>query len=168
VYNATQRSAAAALVAAGSLLFAHWFDAGVVAGAQNRYQQTYDVSPLVNLFTAAHILTAAGAIAVAWSAWWSRTWLTGIGYTIVGGLLALLPALFWACAASINGAPTVLPDPIARVLTYWYSTLQVGVTGAVYTISGAMLLVGLAVLAWNLRLRRVGRAPVPEVAAQEA
>lgn len=162
------RSLIAALVAAVALLIAHWFDAGVLHDAQIRAGFTYDTAPLVDLTVVAHILTAAGALIVVSCAWWTRSRAVGIGFTIVGGLLATLPAITWAYALSINGASPTLPEPIASTLTNWFFSLEVGVTGAVYTIAGAMFLAGLAVLASTFRTPLVSPEPEPPAVAPVA
>ncbi|HEX7490203.1 MAG TPA: hypothetical protein VF337_00690, partial [Candidatus Limnocylindrales bacterium] len=59
-----RRAAVAALVAAGVLLLANWFDAGVVADAKIRAGSTYDSGPLMNAVVLARLLTAAGVVAV--------------------------------------------------------------------------------------------------------
>ena len=168
MFSTIQRSAAALIVAVAVLLVAHWFDAGVLFDAQVRAGRSYDTGSLVDTAVIAHFLTAAGVIAVAWVGWWARTRFVGVGYLVLGGFLAMLPAATWAFAMSINGAPAVLPDPVRRQLVDWWSSLAVGVTGAVFTISSAMLLVGLAILVRSLGVGRAGGAPLPQVPAAQS
>jgi hypothetical protein len=146
-------------VAIAALLLAHWFDAGVVADAQVRAGSTYDTGSLMNALVLARLLTAAGVVAVAAAGWRARTNVVGIGYAIVGGFVATLPATVWAFAANVNGRPPILPDAIARPMTDWWLSLEAGVTGAVYTIAAVMLIVGLAVLGSNLTKKRAQTAP---------
>lgn len=148
------RALVAALVALLALLIAHWFDAGVLADVQIRAGHTYDYGPGFDLIGIAHIITAAGVVAIALAAWRSRSLAVGAGYAIIGGFLVFLPALFWAFAMSVNGAPAVAPQPIASTLGNWYITLAKGVTGSVYTLAAAMFLSGLAVVGSVLLTRR--------------
>ena len=154
------RAFLAGLVALLALLIANWFDAGVLRDAQLRAGQTYDFSWAFDLIPVAHILAAAGAVAIAVAGWWSRSLLLGVGYAIVGGVLVFLPALFWAFGLGPNGAPTA-PQPIADLLNHWYTTLAMGVVGAVYTLGGAMFLTGLAVVWSVVRERRRGGVTRP-------
>jgi hypothetical protein len=149
-----RRSLVAALVALLALLIAHWFDAGVLVDAQKRAGYTYDPGPLVDLTGLAHIVTAAGVVAIALAGWRSRSLVAGTTYTVVGGFLVFLPSLFWTFAVSKNGAPMVAPQPIASALSSWYLTLATGVTGAVFTLAAAMFLSGLAAVGSVLLTRR--------------
>ena len=154
-----RRSAIAALVAVAALLLAHWFDAGVVADAQIRFGRTFDAGSFANAMTMDRLLTAAGVVAVVAAGWRARTNVVGIGYAVVGGFVATLPATGWAFAANVNGRPPILPDPMARTMGEWLVSLEAGVTGAVYTIGAVMLIVGLAVLGSNLTRKRAQTAP---------
>jgi hypothetical protein len=115
-----KRSLVAALIAAAVLLVAHWFDAGVLVDAQRQAGHTYDPAPLMDLMVVAHVLTAAGAVALALVAWRSRSVLVGVGYVLVGGFLVCLPAIVWAFAVSVNGAAPLAPAPIAKTLNQWF------------------------------------------------
>lgn len=158
MFNPFWRWPIAALVAVVILLIGHWFDAGVLAGAVRRAGLTYEPGPIFYLNAVAHLVTAAGVVALALTAWRSRSLFVGVGYAIVGAFLVLLPAWTWTFAASVNGAPPVLPQPIANTLGQWYSTLATGVTGSVFTLAAAMLLTGLAVVGSALREQRRGAA----------
>jgi hypothetical protein len=160
-----RRSLVAALVALVVLLIAHWLDAGVVEDARIRADVTYDPRPLVDLAAIAHIVTAAGVVAIAFAGWRSRSLAVGIGYAVVGGFLVLLPPLIWSFAAFVNGAPPVVPQPVANVLWSWDTALETGVTGAVFTIAAAMFLSGLAAIgSVLLATGHRGDAAVPTVA----
>jgi hypothetical protein len=158
-----QRTLLAALAAAVVLLGAHWFDAGVVRDAGIRAGQTYDSGPFFNLISIDHLLTAAGVVALALAAWRSRDLVVGIGYAVAGGFLALLPTIFYTFDSTGNGRSTPLaPEPIARILGDWYLALALGVTGAVFTLAGAMLISGLAVVgSVMLAGRRSANADTP-------
>jgi len=144
-----KRSLVAALMAPAVLLVAYWFDAGVLVDAQRQAGYTFDPAPLMDLMVVAHVLTAAGAVALALVAWRSRSVLVGVGYVLVGGFLVCLPALVWALAVSVNGAAPLAPAPIATTMDQWFTVLATGVTGAVFTIAGGMLLSGLALI-WSV------------------
>jgi hypothetical protein len=163
-----RRSLLAALVAVLVLAIAHWFDAGVLVDAQRRAGTTFDPGPLNYLTPVAHLITAAGVVALALAAWWSRSLLVGVGYALFGGFLVLLPATVWAFATSVNGAATPAPEPIATALGNWYFTVGTGLTGAVFTLGAAMLLSGLAVIGSVLReQRRRATAALPAAAQSE-
>ncbi len=163
-----KRSLVAALMAPAVLLVAHWFDAGVLVDAQRQAGYTYDPAPLMDLMVVAHVLTAAGAVVLALVAWRSRSVLVGVGYVLVGGFLVCLPAIVWAFAVSVNGAAPLAPAPIATAMFQWFTVLATGVTGAVFTIAGGMLLSGLAVIWSVLQDRRSAESALPatEPAAQ--
>ena len=141
------------LVALLVLPLAHWFDAGVLAEARIRAGQTYDSSGLFNLTPVAHLLTAAGVVALVVAAWRSRSLLVGAVYALVGGLLVSLPATFWAFTVTNGRSAPLAPQPIANVLGDWYVAVSAGVTGAVYTLAASMLISGLAVVAVVLLAR---------------
>jgi hypothetical protein len=183
-----RRSLVAALVALLTLLIAHWFDAGVLTDAQLRAAHP---GLLFNFGPVAHMLTAAGVVVLAFTAWWSRGLLVGACYALVGGLLVFLPATYWAFDSvtyiwSLPGwqvpgssplalqpiAPqsivrqSIVPQPIASTLGDWYLTVSTGVTGAVFTLAAAMLLSGLVVIASVLRAHRRGATGASPATAQ--
>ena len=156
-----KRSLVAGVIALAVLLIAHWFDAGVLADAQHQAARTYDAGPLLDLTGIAHVLTAAGAVALALVAWRSRSLLVGVGYVVVGGFVVFLPAIVWAFAVSVHGAAPIAPAPIAKTFNEWFVALGTGVTGAVFTIAGGMLVSGLAVIWSVLQGRRGANAALP-------
>jgi hypothetical protein len=160
------RELVAAVVALLTLLIAHWFDAGVLADARVRGAATFDQSPFFALMPIAHLLTAAGVVALVLAAWWSRSLIVGVGYAIVGGVVVFLPTMVTTVAISVNDAPTLAPEPIATLLTTWFLTISTGVTGAVFTLGAAMLLSGLAVIVGSLRPSRATVAEPSAVTAQ--
>ena len=180
----------AALVALLTLLIAHWFDAGVLTDAQLRAAHP---GLLFNFGPVAHMLTAAGVVVLALTAWWSRSLLVGACYALVGGFLVLLPAMYWAfdsvtyiwtlpgmqfpapgstplapppIAPDAIVRPSIVPQPIASTLGDWYLAVSAGVTGAVFTLAAAMLLSGLVVIASVLRARRRGATGAPPATEQ--
>jgi hypothetical protein len=136
-----RRALLAALVALLALLIAYWFDSGVLADAQKRAGYTFDMGWFMELTGIAHIVTAAGVVAIALTCWRSRSLVVGIG--------------------------PLVPQPIASTLGQWYSTLATGVTGAFYTLAAAMFLSGLAVVGTVL-LRKRGRASAVASTAEQA
>ena len=178
----------AALVALLTLLIAHWFDAGVLTDGGLRAAHPgllFDFGPV------AHMLTAAGVVVLALTAWSSRSLLVGACYALVGGFLVLLPAMYWkfdwvsyiwimpgsfvpgsAPPAPQSLAPlsippqSILPQPIASTIGDWYLAVSTGVTGAVFTLAAAMLLSGLVVIGSVLLARRRGADGAPPATAQ--
>jgi RsiW-degrading membrane proteinase PrsW (M82 family) len=152
------RSIIAALVALLALVVVQWFDAGVLVDAQRRTAETFDTSSLLSLLPVAHLLTAAGVVAIVVVAWWSRSVFLAVGYAIVGGFLVFLPTLAQTFAISVNGAPPLAPEPIANALWQWFFTISEGLDGAVFTLGAAMFLSGLAVIGASLRRPRPAAA----------
>jgi hypothetical protein len=161
-----RRALLATLVALLALLIAYWFDSGVLADAQKRAGYTFDLGWFMELTGIARIVTAAGVVAIALTCWRSRSLVVGIGYVVVGGFLVFLPALTWTIGVSVNGAPPLMPQPIASTLGQWYSTLATGVTGAFYTLAAAMFLSGLVVVGTVLPTKRRGASAVASTAEQ--
>jgi hypothetical protein len=156
-----------AIVALLVLTVAHWFDAGVLAEARLRAGRTYDPSNLYNLIPIAHLLTAAGVVALVLAACRSRSLLVGVAYALVGGFLVSLPATFWAFDSVTNDRSAPLaPQPIAGTLGDWFSAVSTGVTGAVYTLAAAMLLSGLALIGFALLARERSDSAAASPAAQ--
>jgi hypothetical protein len=156
------RSLLALVVALAALIVAHWFDSTVLADAQRQVGISFDPGPLLSLTSIAHLITAAGALAIGFAGWRSRNMVVGIIYVAAGAYLVFLPAMYWAVAVRVNGAPPVAPEPIATTIGQWFTTIQTGVTGSVFTLGGAMLVSGLAVL-WSV-LRQRGRDRTPAMA----
>ncbi len=63
------------------------------------------------------LVAAAGVLAVTSLARWSRSLLVGIAYALVGAFVAFLFTFVWQFSALINGAPPVLPRPIAQLVS---------------------------------------------------
>jgi hypothetical protein len=155
-----KRSLAAGLVAVVALLVAHWFDADVLVQARARANATYDMGQYMDLIPIAHLVTAAGVLAIAMAAWWSRNVIVGAAYAVIGGFVVLLPFLFWTFGVAINDVPPSAPEPIASRIYDWYMILATGITGSVFTLGGGMLLSGLAVILSVFRSAR-GTATMP-------
>ena len=126
----------------------------MLADAVRRAGVTFDPGPVLYLTPVAHLLTAAGVVALAVAAWRSQSLFVGVGYALSEASWCACQRSFRAFAVSVNGAPTVAPQPIARTLDQWYFTLATGVTGSVFTLAAAMLLSGLAVIWSVLRTQR--------------
>jgi len=156
----------AALAAVPVLLVAHWFDASVLADAERQGASKFDLGLFFYLTPVAHVLTAAGVVGLVLAAWWSRSLLLGVAYTIAGGVLVSLPALFQAFATGANDSPPLAPEPIASTLSNWFIATGDGLTGAVFTVGAAMFLAGIAVIARMLRQRRMSVTGAPEAAAR--
>jgi hypothetical protein len=154
------RLAIAIVVPAVALPLAQWYDGGVLVDIQRRAGVDYDPAPLFYGLSVTHLLTAFGAIAIGLAAWQSRSLLVGIAYAVVGGFIALLPALFWSIAIGVNGAPAVAPEPIARFITdLWLNNVGNGVTGSVVTLGAVMLISGVPVAVLAARDIRRSRPP---------
>ena len=156
----------AALAAVPVLLVAHWFDASVLADAERQGASNFDLGPFFYLTPVAHVLTATGVVGLVLVAWWSRSLVLGVAYAVAGGVLVALPALFEAFATGGSDSPTGAPGPIASTLSNWFIATGDGLTGAVFTVSAAMLLAGIAVIARVLRQRRLSVTAAPEAAVQ--
>jgi cytochrome b561 len=57
-----------------------------------------------------------------------------------------------------------MPQPIVNTVADWNMAISHGVTGAVYTLAGAMLLSGLAVIVVSVRKQRLAASAAPSPA----
>ncbi len=142
-----------------ALLVIRWFDRDELVRLQHESGSSFDLGPIMNGLSVAHVLTPALILAIAFVAWRARSALVGIVYVLVGGLLAFSPALTAAFAVSTNNAPTPAPEPIAHFLADTFFLWEDGITNAVGTVGGAILIVGLAVLARVTTDRRDRNVP---------
>lgn len=143
------RNAAAVIVAAIALVGATWLESPVIIDAQRHAAGTFDPSGLAAVFTLSSVAVGGGCLAVGWLG--SRAApVVGLLYILVGGFFALLPWLAFGPVQPINGAPGLLPDPIAQAIGELYSRTQ-GPLHAVGVIGGAMLIAGLVAIARPLR-----------------
>lgn len=153
-----QRTVAAVLGAAVVLLVAGWFDTVLMAAVQRTEAATFDITQTATVLPVGYVLIAAAVLAVLVLARRADSRLVDLVYAVAGGFLTLLFTRVWTLAATINGAPPVLPDPLASFIDQAYTTAETGPLDAVAIIGAAMLVVGLTDLGLALR-----RRPSPEV-----
>jgi len=153
-----QRTVAAVLGAALVLLVAGWFDNILMAAVRQTEATTFDITQTATVLPIGYVLIAAAVLAVLVLARRADSRLVDVAYAVAGGFLTVLFTLVWTLAATINGAPPVLPDPLASFIDQAYTTTETGPLNAVAIIGAAMLVVGLADLGLALR-----RRPSPEV-----
>ena len=143
------QNAAAVVAAAIALVVAAWLDTSVIRDAQREVAATFDPSGLPALLAVGSVAVGGGCLPVGWLG--SRAApVVGLLYVLVGGFFALLPWLAFGPAQPINGAPGLLPDPIAQAIGEVYSRTQ-GPLNAVGVLGGAMLIAGLVAIARSLR-----------------
>ena len=148
---------AAILGAAIVLLVAGWFDTVLMAAVRRTEGATFDITQTAAALPVGYVLIAAGMLAIVVLGRRADSRLVDVVYAVAGGFLTLLFTLVWTLAATINGAPPVLPDPLASFIGQAYTTAETGPLNAVAIIGAAMLVVGLADLGLALR-----RRPAPE------
>ena len=140
------RVVGAFLGAAVMLVGAAWFDT-----------TTMSVSEAPTGFaiasTVGYVLSAAAILGVALLARWAASPLVDVGYALVGAFFAVLQALAFTLAASVNGAPPVLPDPLASFLSQAYVATEAGVANVVALMGAGMLVVGATRIGLALRRR---------------
>jgi hypothetical protein len=86
--------------------------------------------------------------------------LVGAVYLVVGGYFAFMPLITSWGAAQINGAPPLLPGPIASAMGQIYFS-SFGPLNAIATVGAGMFVVGLLVIGRALRARMMGRQVQP-------
>ena len=148
-----QRTVAAVLGAVLVLLVAGWFDNILMAEVRQREAATFDITQTATVLPIGYVLIAAAVLAVLVLARRADSRLVDVAYAVAGGFLTVLFTLVWTLAATINGAPPVLPDPLASFIDQAYTTAETGPLNAVAIIGAAMLVVGLADLGLALRRR---------------
>ena len=121
---------------------------------------TFDPTGLSLAYALGSVAVASGVLVLAVLAWRSRSALVGVAYLIVGGFFGFMPVINWWGAAQINGAPPVLPGPIADAVSqiYFWSNgplNAIAMVGAGMFLAG--LLVGLLVVGRSIRARMVRR-----------
>ena len=152
-----QRTVVAILGAAIVLVVAAWYDTNVLASVIRTQGSTFDLTQTKFALPAGYLIVATGVLSVALLTRRADSRLVDVVYVAAGGFLTLLFTLVWTLAATINGAPPVLPDPLASLMDQAYTTAETGTLNAVAIIGAAMLVVGLADLGIALR-----RRPSPE------
>jgi hypothetical protein len=114
-----------AIVAAAAILaLVGWLDGTVLVHAQRVEGTTFEPGPLLWWHSVAYLVTAAGVLGVGLAGWWARSLAIGIVYLVGGAFFALLDIITWQLAASVNGAPPVLPQPVATAIGRLYSWQQ--------------------------------------------
>ena len=98
------------------------------------------------------LLASAGVFAAGLVGWWARSLAIGIVYLVGGAFFALLDVITWQLAASINGAPPVIPEPLANAIRQLYLWQQ-GRVGSMRIVGAAVFLVGLVVIGSIVRGR---------------
>jgi hypothetical protein len=150
---------AAALLGAGLILaFASWFDTSFVAAAVRKAGSDFDPVPAAWAIGIGYLVIGAAILAMSWLAGKARSLLVGLVYLVLGLFFAFLGVIIWIWAASINGAPPLLPGPIADFVSQFYQ-YESGPLNAVAVISGGMALVGGANLV-SIWRDRPTRAPM--------
>ncbi len=139
----------ALLVGVGMLLFAAWFDGQVLRPFATRQASAFDQQPVAWAMPLGYIVAAVGVLVAAILAWWSRSLVVGIAYTLIGGSFAFLVTLLWVFSASVNGAPPALPRPLADLVSQVY-LWATGPTSAASIVGAGMLLAGIGAIALAL------------------
>lgn len=152
------RAAAAVLGAGGVLWVSAWLDHVWLAGLQRQAGASFDPTGVIWALGVGALVVAGAVLLLAILAWRSRSVAVSMVYAVVGAFFTFLPTLLWQFSASVNGAPPVLPQPVADVVNEVYQA-SVGPLDAVETVGAGMLIVGVAGLARSLRGRRLDRAP---------
>ena len=146
--------------AAAVLVVAWWYDTAVMPAVQRAQAASFDMTQLAAALPVGYLLIAAGTLGIALLARWASSRLVEVVYVVVGTFWAFLFTVVWTVAAGENGAPPVLPDPLASALGQMYAAAETGPLNAVALIGAAMLLIGAGRLALSLRHR-----PVPVTGA---
>ncbi|HVA86817.1 MAG TPA: hypothetical protein VNF73_10945 [Candidatus Saccharimonadales bacterium] len=149
----TIRMLVALLGGAAILVVAAWLDTAVLLGIEHRVAATFDTTEWALALPAARVATAGSILALALLAWWARSLRVGLAYVVVGAFFAFLGSLNVLFATAVNGAPPVLPEPIATFLGQVYLHAEYGPLNAPAVIGAGMLLIGLATIGLSLRSR---------------
>jgi hypothetical protein len=143
-----------ALLAGGAILVvARWFDAEVLREAQGRMAATFEVAPFIWSLSLGYVITAAAVLLVGLLAWWSRSLLVAIVYSLAGAFLASYLAVDMVYAEQVNDAPSVLPHPLADLWTVWYRVMVPGPLQTLFVVGAGMLLAGLGGIGLSIRRR---------------
>ncbi len=137
-------SGVAAIGAVLAIVFFSWLDAAVIRDAVLQAQGD-DPAPANALIALARVGLAVCILGLSLAAWRSKSALVGALYAMVGVVLAFLPVIFLTLATGRNGAPAVLPEPMARLLTD-LARGTIGPVNAVGLLGASMLVVGVALL----------------------
>lgn len=132
-------------VVAALILVAGWFDGTVMRDTQQQVSRTFDIGPVLPTRALGYLLIGGGTLAIGMVGWRLRSLSLGIAYVIAGAFFTFLDTIAWKFAAQINGAPPVLPQPIASAISHVY-TWENGLLNAVPILGAATALVGLLVV----------------------
>ena len=159
------RAGIALVAAAGILVLAGWLDGQVFVEIRRQEAASFDPGQLAWTLPVGYLAVAAGVLAVTGLALWSRSLLVGVAYMLVGTFFAFLFTIVWQFSAEINGAPPVLPRPVAQLVGNLDAWGAQGPLNAWSVIGAGMLLAGLATISRVVRRRAARRrsgAPAPE------
>ena len=154
------RAAVAILVAAGVLWLAGWLDGTVMRDIGRQAAASFDNTGLELAYSLGAVAVAGSVLLLGVLAWRSQSALVGAAYLVVGGYFAFMPVINWWGAAQINGAPPLLPGPIADAMGQIYFS-SYGPLNAIATAGAGMFVVGILVVGRALRARMVGRRAEP-------
>jgi hypothetical protein len=154
------RVAITLLVAAAVLWLAAWLDGTVMRDIQRQEAATFDATGLALAYAFGAVAVASGVLLLGVLAWRSHSALVGAVYLVVGGYFAFMPVINWWGAAQINGAPPLLPGPIADAMAQIYFS-SYGPLNAIATAGAGMFVVGLLVVGRAFRARMVGQRAEP-------
>lgn len=150
----TSRTLLALAAAAIVLVIATWFDHTVMTEALRHAQSTFEMSGFATMTALGSLLVALSVLLVGALAWRAASVVVGLAYVVVGGFVVALPWLVMNLTIHKNGAPSVLPEPLASALAnIFFSTT--GSLNAVGTIGAAILIAGIAASARRWRGRAV-------------
>jgi hypothetical protein len=154
------RAAVAILVAAGVVWLAGWLDGTVMRDIGRQAAQSFDNTGLEVADSLGAVAVAGGVLLLGVLGWRSQSALVGAAYVLVGAFFAFMPVIVFPFAAQINGAPPLLPGPIADAVGQIYFS-SYGPLNAIATVGAGMFVVGLLAVGRSIRARMVGRAAEP-------
>jgi hypothetical protein len=154
------RAAVAILVAAVVLWLAGWLDGTVMRDIGRQAAASFDNTGLELAYSLGAVAVAGSVLLLGVLAWRSHSALVGAAYILVGAFFAFMPVIVFPFAAQINGAPPLLPGPIADAVGQIYFS-SYGPLNAIATVGAGMFVVGLLAVGRSIRARMVGRAAEP-------
>src|SRR4051812_10732662 len=156
---------AAVVGAAAALVVAAWFDTSVLAAAERQAASSFEPGGAAAVAGIGAVAAGGACLLVGWLGVRSSA-VVGLLYVLVGGYFALGPWLLLTFAASINGAPPVLPDPVTHAMSDLYLRTA-GPLNSVAMIGGAIAVAGVVSISRSVRrtirpdpLRSGERTPV--------
>lgn len=153
----------AALLGAGLILaFASWFDTSFMTGVMREAGSDFNPAPAAWAQGLGFLAIVTAILVLAYLVRQAHSALVAGSYLVVGLFFAFLSVIIWTWAASINGAPPLLPGPIADFLGQLYQYV-VGPLNAVPLIGAGMALVGALALVQDAH-ERTTRGSIAESA----